>query len=275
MQAYSTSNNAVQRPASRQTAFTLIELLVVVAIIALLISILLPSLAHARRQAMRVLCQSNLRQQNMATLLYINDNDERYPIAKNFFWERYFYNDLTFANYTQDALIPYLGGVRGQDVPVDPVDYNIIAFSKVFRCPSVERRPATPNTTDPNGVSWIKSPAANHYRYNTHKAVVHPRPPRKPLGRAVGQVASPAIAILSYDIVFPQWSLKDIPHGTEGRRQINVAYADGHVAPMTGEEYFELSPHSNEPDYTDEGRNLFIANGWDKVYDDPNELSQE
>src|SRR5690606_14473644 len=63
----------------RPRAFTLIELLVVVAIIALLISILIPSLKAARAQARTVVCQNNVRQLAMAWRYYSHDHRDRLP----------------------------------------------------------------------------------------------------------------------------------------------------------------------------------------------------
>lgn len=63
-----------------KTAFTLIELLVVVAIIALLISILLPSLSAARKQAKNVICKTNLREIGFALGAYSTESPkETYP----------------------------------------------------------------------------------------------------------------------------------------------------------------------------------------------------
>jgi len=67
------------RSLNSSAAFTLIELLVVVAIIALLISILLPSLADARQQAKRLVCGSNLRQIGIGLATCGAENKGCYP----------------------------------------------------------------------------------------------------------------------------------------------------------------------------------------------------
>ena len=80
----------------RRKAFTLIELLVVVAIIALLISILLPSLSRGRGLSKRTVCSANLRGIGQACKVYANDFNDAWPYA----WA---YNQLTI-----DPIAPFV-----------------------------------------------------------------------------------------------------------------------------------------------------------------------
>ncbi|MBU0717683.1 MAG: prepilin-type N-terminal cleavage/methylation domain-containing protein [Planctomycetes bacterium] len=64
-----------------QPAFTLVELLVVVSIIALLISILLPSLRKAREQAKAVKCLGHMRGMGQVAIVFANDHDSRVQLA--------------------------------------------------------------------------------------------------------------------------------------------------------------------------------------------------
>lgn len=68
---------------NRSRGFTLIELLVVVAIIALLIAILLPSLGQARETTLRTICASNLRSQGSSMGIYAQQFNDALPAFSN------------------------------------------------------------------------------------------------------------------------------------------------------------------------------------------------
>ncbi len=86
-------------------AFTLIELLVVIAIIALLVSILLPSLNRANDLAKVAVCTSNLHNNILTMELYSNENEGLYPKTDYNYHTAQF---MTLGSYGVNGPIYYL-----------------------------------------------------------------------------------------------------------------------------------------------------------------------
>ena len=95
--------------------FTLIEVLVVVAIIALLISILLPSLNRAREQARRVLCSTQMRTVSQASIFYCQANQDFFPYGSDFWEVDHRYAQKGLPEPIKDLTKIAKGGLGGAD----------------------------------------------------------------------------------------------------------------------------------------------------------------
>ena len=73
----------MEKKMNLRKGFTLIELLVVIAIIAILAGILFPVFAQAREKARQTKCLSNIKQIGTGIMLYTDDHNECFPLAKN------------------------------------------------------------------------------------------------------------------------------------------------------------------------------------------------
>jgi prepilin-type N-terminal cleavage/methylation domain-containing protein len=127
----------------RRRAFTLIELLVVVSIIALLISILLPSLREAREEGKRALCRSNLHQIGTAMGHYFGEYSDSFPWISDHEYRR---NYRSYQSWYYGGRYPTLQMVDSalrfypENRPFNDYLYHGAAGPKaelkVYKCPS-------------------------------------------------------------------------------------------------------------------------------------------
>ena len=113
-------------------AFTLIELLVVITIIALVAAILFPVFARAQEKAKQTICLSNMRQIGLASLMYLQDYDDTYPIA------RYLATPPRWLSVSwRDVISPYT--MQGGDTvtwATTDGSSTVVAGSALWTCPT-------------------------------------------------------------------------------------------------------------------------------------------
>lgn len=147
-------------------AFTLIELLVVVAIIALLVSILLPSLNGAYNQAKKAVCMNHNRRLSEAHFVYASDHREVLPDADYWLWDRKW---IPRGRGKQEVRVPESGQLFGNQREIVWHDEfgrqrptrNYVHFREIYRCPLDSRK-----RRDMSGVWTYIRPADFSYTRN-------------------------------------------------------------------------------------------------------------
>lgn len=243
--------------------FTLIELLVVVAIIALLLGILLPSMAAARKSARASICASNIRHLALSNIAYATEHRDHFvPAAEDFSFH---------GNFNVPINMKRWHGQRDDfNEPFDPARGPLVEF--LGRDGQVKQCPSFIDYLDTAGVDAGFEAGAGGYGYNqqyiggrydlaqtggiepdnttaTTTAVMRPQQTVMFTDAAFLQHVNGEPQFIAYSFSEPpRWaSGPGTPNPTihfRHRGQANVAWVDGHVGARDIDFSVSYQPHS-------------------------------
>lgn len=208
----------------RKLRFTLIELLVVISIIAILSSILLPSLSKARQTSRQTVCQSNLRQFGLAFNSYGQDYNGFYPAISELWPPGYL---MDFQQTWCGKLWTYIG-YKNEDYNSTNNSFTAKSLrSNVYQCPIMR--------AEKIGVTMAGGAAINqtYISYGLNSSPMGSSQWKKPVSSLVVKKPS-SCALLNESSYYAadfdtywnsSWGYGVVPHNLGE----NVLYFDGHV----------------------------------------------
>lgn len=150
---------AITVKSRKVSAFTLVELLVVISIIALLLSILMPSLSKARLSAKRVICLHRQKQMGLYISFYVNDARGYLPRDEDGFSRDAYDEKLSWSQ----RLLPYLGNYTISNKSSKASEGSV----SVFQCPGIGTVKASSiYGSNVTGNTWNPSFSPIHYELN-------------------------------------------------------------------------------------------------------------
>jgi prepilin-type processing-associated H-X9-DG protein/prepilin-type N-terminal cleavage/methylation domain-containing protein len=247
----------------RTKAFTLVELLVVIGIIALLIAIMLPALNRARDASEAVVCMSNLRQIEIASMAYIAENHGYWPPAHYDFsmtnlhrWHGTRLKDTLPFDFTGSPLKSFLRTPNIKKCPsFDPAKVGFEAsaggygYNEYYLGSSIGDAPTTPMSL-PDYEKYVEDVPAKQNMI---------RRPAEKIAFADAALGDPAL--IEYSFVEPP--LFGSNHSSPSihfrhRWRANIAWADGHVT----SEHFEWTYPFDDPFNVYHANNLLLRLGF-------------